>query len=354
MADPNKENTELKNHVTREKTIKVVNVTEIHHSSKDIQTESIVEEPSLDDMDKGQACDDCGQLFDTTHDVQSHVKNSWCLEYGEFKKRKHEDMSDIEQDDSVEENEAHNIYNTIIDHGEESDETQELAEKRIKPYNEKVVFTKCTTFKDNYILPLRNSRLHTQIMAQIAKLIFKGHSTTSAVTNALRKHKNSFKDLFDTEFTDNEDSEEEESDGDVSGEETENEFKARKVQELMKKEEIQAFPTQNETSRRLHQRGHESRRGAIGFILCTQSKEQKTVTKLKPFKLKVGDYVSHLKTVLTRAYEVFRVHKHYNKGTLPIYRLRDLQNENIKGTFYQSELQRQNIIHTVHSKLRRY
>jgi len=37
---------------------------------------------------------------------------------------------------------------------------------------------------------------------------------------------------------------------------------------------------------------------------------------------------------------VFKVHKRYHRGTLPIYRLRDLQQEDIKGTFYQSELQK--------------
>jgi len=77
----------------------------------------------------------------------------------------------------------------------------------------------------------------------------------------------------------------------------------------------------------------------------------KSVTKLKPFKFKVKDYVriSHLKNVFTRAYdqtysgEVFQVNKRYYRGTLPIYRLRDLQNEDITGTFYQSELQKINI-----------
>ncbi|WAR27435.1 hypothetical protein MAR_013139, partial [Mya arenaria] len=76
-----------------------------------------------------------------------------------------------------------------------------------------------------------------------------------------------------------------------------------------------------------------------------QKKKRSQNVKLKLFKLKVGDYVriSHLKTVFTRPYdqtysgEVFRVQRRYNRGTLPLYRLRDLQNEDIKGTFYQSE-----------------
>ena len=50
--------------------------------------------------------------------------------------------------------------------------------------------------------------------------------------------------------------------------------------------------------------------------------------------------------MFTRAYdetysgEVFRIYKRYHRGTLPIYRLQDLQQEEIKGTFYESELQK--------------
>ena len=86
----------------------------------------------------------------------------------------------------------------------------------------------------------------------------------------------------------------------------------------------------------------------LATYFARNPKQAKTNTKLKLFKFKEGDYVriSHLKTVFTRAYdqtysgEVFKVHKRYHRGTLPIYRLRDLQNEDIKGTFYQSELQK--------------
>jgi len=78
--------------------------------------------------------------------------------------------------------------------------------------------------------------------------------------------------------------------------------------------------------------------------------KQKMNTKRKPYKFKIGDHVriSHLRTVFTRAYdetytgEVFKVWKRYRRGTVPIYRLRDLQDENVTGTFYQSELQKIN------------
>lgn len=71
-------------------------------------------------------------------------------------------------------------------------------------------------------------------------------------------------------------------------------------------------------------------------------------TKRKHFKFKVGDYVriSHLRNMFTRAYdetytgELFRVSKRYFRGTIPVYRLKDMNEEDIKGTFYQSELQK--------------
>ncbi|WAR26573.1 hypothetical protein MAR_012277, partial [Mya arenaria] len=81
----------------------------------------------------------------------------------------------------------------------------------------------------------------------------------------------------------------------------------------------------------------------LATYFAQNGKHPKQITKLKPFNLKLGDYVriSHLKTAFTRANdqtyssEVFKIHKQAH-----VYRLRDLQNEDIKGTFYQSELQR--------------
>lgn len=86
----------------------------------------------------------------------------------------------------------------------------------------------------------------------------------------------------------------------------------------------------------------------LATYFAQNPKKGKVVSKLKPFKLKINDYVriSHLKTVFTRAYdetysgEIFRIYKRYHRGTLPIYRLQDLNNEEIKGTFYESELQK--------------
>ncbi|KAL4238566.1 hypothetical protein ACF0H5_003273 [Mactra antiquata] len=56
---------------------------------------------------KGQVCDDCGQLFHTVHDVQRHFENVWCPELrGQI--NGHEELSYSEQDeDTVEDNMAY-------------------------------------------------------------------------------------------------------------------------------------------------------------------------------------------------------------------------------------------------------
>lgn len=68
----------------------------------------------------------------------------------------------------------------------------------------------------------------------------------------------------------------------------------------------------------------------------------------KPFKFGVGDRVriSHLRNVFTREYdekwsgEIFVVAERYLRGGLPVYKLKDYLDEEIKGTFYQPELQK--------------
>ena len=74
----------------------------------------------------------------------------------------------------------------------------------------------------------------------------------------------------------------------------------------------------------------------------------KTKSVRKAFKLKIGDHVriSHLRNIFTREYdekwsgEIFLVSERRLRGGIPIYRLKDYLNEDIKGTFYQPELQK--------------
>ena len=174
------------------------------------------------------------------------------------------------------------------------------------------------------------------------------------------------------------------------------EFNAKVVQTLMEKRDIMYFPTQNETKASVSERAIKTIKTKLyryfnykdeySYLPILQSiaysynhtyhrtigmtpasvkddneeearlptyfaqnpRSNKPNIKLRPFKYKINDYVriSHLKTVFTRAYDetysgdVFRIYKRYHRGALPIYRLQDLQQEEIKGTFYESELQK--------------
>ncbi len=180
------------------------------------------------------ACDDCGLLFDSAHDVQRHIKRGWCPENDESpaKKTKLEKQESEEYDDNVEDNDGYvslwiearstneekyeKLYNRfIIEKGDE--EAGELAEERTRPYDERKFYIKYETLLDNYCLPLETSSLHNKIIAEVKGLIAKGVGQTSAIRRIVKKYKQEFQDLFETELsedeTDEEDSETDAEDG---------------------------------------------------------------------------------------------------------------------------------------------
>lgn len=73
----------------------------------------------------------------------------------------------------------------------------------------------------------------------------------------------------------------------------------------------------------------------------------KTKRVRKPYKYKIGDHVriSHLRNIFSRecdeklSGDIFIVSERKLIGGLPIYRLKDYLKEEIKGIFYQAELQ---------------
>jgi hypothetical protein len=79
--------------------------------------------------------------------------------------------------------------------------------------------------------------------------------------------------------------------------------------------------------------------------------EKKTKKVRNPFRFKVGDKVriTHIRNPFTRDYEekwtgeIFKISQRILRGGLPVYRVKDFQDEKIKGSFYQSELQKVDI-----------
>ena len=78
--------------------------------------------------------------------------------------------------------------------------------------------------------------------------------------------------------------------------------------------------------------------------------ERSTILKPTPFKYKVGDYVrlSHIKHPFQRDYqekwteEVFIIKERFRKDNITIYKVKDWNGEEVKGTWYQAELQKVN------------
>lgn len=74
---------------------------------------------------------------------------------------------------------------------------------------------------------------------------------------------------------------------------------------------------------------------------------KKTKTIRKPFSFKIGDHVrlTHLRNPFSREYderwtgEIFIISQRILRSGLPVYRVEDFDGDEIKGTFYQSELQ---------------
>lgn len=73
--------------------------------------------------------------------------------------------------------------------------------------------------------------------------------------------------------------------------------------------------------------------------------------KHNPFTFKVGDKVriSHLRSAFQREYdikwsgEIFKINKRFLRQNQPIYKIVDWFNKPVKGTFYQTELQKANL-----------
>jgi hypothetical protein len=169
------------------------------------------------------------------------------------------------------------------------------------------------------------------------------------------------------------------------------EFKAQKVQTVFKKEKVHHFVTQNEVKANYAERAIKTIKSkifrylsakqtyryidvlsdiansynhtyhrTIGMSPVEVTKQNETSlwwtvyapkTKLprkRKFKFRVGDYVriSHLRAPFTREYdekwtgEIFKISERFYRSNLPIYRLIDFHNEEVKGTFYEPELQK--------------
>ena len=136
--------------------------------------------------------------------------------------RKIEEDTD-EDDGPIEDNEAYNhlwklakkevkdrfnrLYDRYLSDGENENDAADMARDRVKPAEEKNFFQRYTTLLEVYWFPLKDSSVHKNIVRQINLLREKGVSLSSAVKRVINKNKGRFEDLFDTEISEDEESE---------------------------------------------------------------------------------------------------------------------------------------------------
>lgn len=222
-------------HLTPQKPIKEDVIPDRHHSLTGFQSVHI-DNNDNNNMDKGHACDDCGLLFDSIHDVQRHVKK-WCQENGHNNKRKNENESepdskrmrlqnsDEEYDDdegfenlwemakSRGEDKYTQLYDKYLANGKNEHDAVEIATEHMDTYNRRKFWDLYVALLEHYLFPLKTNGLHQQIVSDIEKLRINGISLTTAVKRVLRKYRRQLHDLCDG-FADDEDNDDSDNDSD--------------------------------------------------------------------------------------------------------------------------------------------
>ena len=173
------------------------------------------------------SCDDCGLLFENTHNLQKHVKN-WCHESNkrkrendEFliespKKPKLDEWMHYDSDDSMDDYESeekkvfHDLMNKVrtsyekewnqkygkyrnegMTKEEAHDKAEEkMLEKDLKQFNQEygqII---------KYILQLRRGQVHEKVMDDVTDFLDEGNDKQKAINLALCKNRYLFEDMW--------------------------------------------------------------------------------------------------------------------------------------------------------------
>ena len=212
--------------------------TEGHHSSIGLQTVHFDENSEIEDTmaDKTQACDGCGLLFDTAHDVQRHLTRGWCPE-GEEAGRKRKMSDDDETFDNqpkhfrkegkrgqvpedLESKAFEDIYIRAKQMnkrkwGEKYDEyverglTKQEAKQKADNKLETAVFRQfiCNyMILITYILRLANGHIHKKVIQKVNNLLSQGYVEQKAVKMAVKHYQHSLEAYLDENDTESEES----------------------------------------------------------------------------------------------------------------------------------------------------
>lgn len=210
----------------------------------------------LDTSDKMPSCDDCGLVFENSHDLQKHVKG-WCPEQPSIKRKLLDDENISSKRMKYDESDQEENGEMVPKTDEETDVYTELAkwarqhneekrQQKVDKYDKEGLSTTAAMEKADkklqdddlhefmyrygtvisYILKLGGGYIHSKIMKTVEKYLERNTDQQRAIRLALRKYKHYFEEYLESEDEEteeeNEDSDDETENNDTD-EETDNE-----------------------------------------------------------------------------------------------------------------------------------
>ncbi|CAG2213573.1 unnamed protein product [Mytilus edulis] len=200
------------------------------------------------------SCDDCGVVLDSMHDLQRHIKH-WCPENESLKrKRDNEDLDnenpskksasewikydsgsdDSSEDVNIDDNEGYKtLLHEAIDTAKDTWDTKYdkyvkegmNEEDAIQRSNEKISHIVQRQFFKRYtellklIVPLDESKVHSDIVQQIQDIAENDTDYETQIRRILMKKRHQFDELFDDDYfeinTDTEDNDDEDDEEDT-------------------------------------------------------------------------------------------------------------------------------------------
>lgn len=159
------------------------------------------------------SCVDCGQVYTSAHDLVKHI-NRWCPEIEEpnskrLKMLEEEEEEDLEENpaiklmlsDSKEENEMkwQKIVEKYLDEGMDEDQAKKKADFEITEDDKQVFFKKYADFL-RCAVDLRKNFVTVDVLNEIDDLLDQGYDTKKAIQKVIRKNKNKFDVLFESDY----------------------------------------------------------------------------------------------------------------------------------------------------------
>ena len=212
--------------------------TEGHHSPLGLQTVHFKENSEIENTmaDQTQACDGCGLLFDTAHDVQRHLTRGWCPEGEEAaRKRKLPDNDGTFDNqpkhfrkegkggqipEDLESKAFENIYirakqmkrrewsekyDEYIKRGLSKQEAKQKADKKLETAVIRQFICNYMSLI-TYILQLTNGYIHKKVMQKVNALLSQDYAEQKAVKMAVKHYQHSIEAYLDESDTESEES----------------------------------------------------------------------------------------------------------------------------------------------------